>query len=128
MTAEPSDRAPPEPSSPEIANARLKAMRGRGIIGNGLHALGVRLGTAYNGSFFYPSEDRSILECLIIPYYQLSRAHQTIVFVGSDWYTHGYNRMFARKTFTTIDPNPARAQYGAEHHIIDVAGNLERYA
>jgi hypothetical protein len=127
MTAEPSHRAHPAPSSPEIANARLKAMRGRGIIGNGLHALGVRLGIAYNGSFFYPSEDRSILECLIIPYYQLSKEHQRIVFVGNDWYTQGYARMFQRKWFMTLDPNPERALYGAENNAVDFANNLERY-
>jgi SAM-dependent methyltransferase len=128
MTAQTTDLVPPAPSSPEIANARLKAMRGkRGFVGDWLHGLGVRLGIAYGGSFYYPSEDRSILECLIIPYYQLSRAHNTIVFVGTDWYTHGYTRMFARKAYTTIDPNPERTRYGADRHIVDVASNLERH-
>ena len=103
-------------------------MRGRrGIIGDSLHAIGVRLGAAYGGSFFYPSEDRSILECVIIPFYQLSPMHEVIVFVGTDWYTHGYTRMFSRKNYTTIDPNPERACYGAEQHIIDDIGNIEQY-
>ena len=116
------------PSSPDITNARLKAMRGkRGIVGDSLHGVGVWLGVAYGGSFYYPSEDRSILECVIIPFYQLSHTHQAIVFVGTDWYTHGYTRMFSRKHYTTIDPNPKRARYGAEHHIVDAIGNIERY-
>ena len=128
MTVQPSDSRPPAPSSPDIAQARLKAMRGkRGFIGDSLHWLGVRLGIAYNGSFYYPSEDRSILECVIFPYYQLSRAHQRIVFVGTAWYTQGYSRMFSRKTYTTIDPDPDRARYGAEQHIVDVVGNLEQH-
>jgi SAM-dependent methyltransferase len=128
MTVQPTDSRPPEPSSPDIAHARLKAMRGkRGVIGDYLHALGVRLGITYGGSFFYPSEDRSILECVIIPYYQLSRTHDKILFVGTDWYTQGYPRMFGRKSFTTIDPDPGRARYGAEQHIVDVLGNLERH-
>ena len=128
MTVQPSDSRPPAPASPDIAQARLKGMRGkRGVVGDSLHWLGVRLGIAYNGSFYYPSEDRSILECLIFPYYQLSREHQRIVFVGTAWYTHGYTRMFSRKIYTTIDPNPANAAYGAEQHIVDVVGNLERY-
>jgi len=118
----------PAPSSPDIANVRLKAMRGkRGMIGDSLHAIGVRLGVAFGGSFYYPSEDRSILECMIMPFYQLSLAHSAILFVGTDWYTHGYSRMFSRKTYITIDPNPDRARYGAEHHIIDDVSNIEQY-
>ena len=97
----------PAPSSPDIANVRLKGMRGkRGMVGDSLHAIGVRLGVAFGGSFYYPSEDRSILECVIMPFYQLSLAHSAILFVGTDWYTHGYSRMFSRKTYITIDPNP----------------------
>ncbi len=133
MTAEPISAAPikgePEPyCSPAEHRALLKSMRGQtGIIGDTLHALGVRLGIAYGGSFYYPSEDRSILECVILPYYQLSQAHKSIVFAGSDWYTHGYTRMFARKTYRTIDPDPKHAQYGAAQHIVDVIGNIDRY-
>jgi SAM-dependent methyltransferase len=128
MTVQPSDSRPPVPSNPDIAQARLKGMRGkRGVVGDSLHLLGVRLGIAYNGSFYYPSEDRSILECVIIPFYQLSQEHRTVVFVGTAWYTHGYSRMFSRKTYTTMDPNPANAPYGAEQHIVDVVGNLEQH-
>jgi SAM-dependent methyltransferase len=128
MTVQHTDSRPPVPSSPEIAQTRLKAMRGeRGVVGDILHWLGVRLGIAYNGSFYYPSEDRSVLENLIIPYYQLSPEHQRIVFVGTAWYTKGYNRMFARKSYTTMDPNPANRPYGAESHIVDVVGNLEQH-
>ena len=128
MTVQRRERESLAPSSPDIANTRLKAMRGRrGIIGDRLHGIGVRLGVAYGGSFYYPSEDRRILECVIIPFYQLSPTHQAIVFVGTDWYTHGYTRMFSRKNYTTIDPNPEQARYGAEQHIIDDVGNIERY-
>jgi hypothetical protein len=126
MTVQRSEIEPPVPASPDVAHVRLKGMRGkRGLIGDGLHGVGVRLGVAYGGSFYYPSEDRSILECVIIPFYQLSQAHQTIVFVGTDWYTHGYTRMFSRKNYTTIDANPEQARYGGDQHIIDVVGNLE---
>jgi SAM-dependent methyltransferase len=122
------ERECPAPSSPDIAKTRLRGMRGkRGIIGDSLHAIGVRLGVAYGGSFYYPSEDRSVLECVIMPFYQLSPAYQSIVFVGTDWYTHGYTRMFARKDYTTIDPKPEQARYGAEQHIIDEVGNIEQY-
>ena len=125
MSAQRREKEPLAPSSPDIANTRLKAMRGRrGIIGD---RVGVRLGVAYGGSFYYPSEDRSILECVIIPFYQLSQTHQAIVFVGTDWYTHGYSRMFSRKNYTTIDANPEHARYGAEQHIVDDVGSIEQY-
>ena len=128
MSVQRRERQSLAPSSPDIANTRLKAMRGRrGIIGDSLHGFGVRLGVAYGGSFYYPSEDRSILECVIIPFYQLSQAHQAILFVGTDWYTHGYTRMFSLKNYTTIDPNPEKARYGAEQHIVDDVGNIEQY-
>jgi SAM-dependent methyltransferase len=128
MTVDTADNDPPVPINAEIAAARVRGMRGkRGIVGDQLHALGVRLGIFYGGSFYYPSEDRSILECMIIPNYPLSRTHGAIVFVGTDWYTQGYARMFSRKAYTTIDPDPDRVRYGADRHIIDVVGNLERH-
>ena len=60
-------------------------------------------------------------------FYQLSQAHQAIVFVGTDWYTHGYTRMFSLKDYTTIDANPEKARYGAKQHIVDDVGNIEQY-
>ena len=35
--------------------------------------------------------------------------------------------MFSRKSYTTIDANPEQARYGAEQHIVDDVGNIERY-
>jgi SAM-dependent methyltransferase len=128
MTGRNFGNSPSEPSSSQIARKRLQAMRGRGLIESTLHAISVRLGLKYGGSFFYPSEDRSILECLIIPYYQLSGEHNVLWFVGTDWYTHGYNRMFSRQTFTTLDANPTQSRYGAQRHIVDNVLNLGRYA
>lgn len=110
------------------ARARLVSMRGTGsIFGDRLHALGVRLGLRYGGSFYYPSADRTVLQCRIIPHFQLSEAHQSVLFVGSDWYTQGYSRLFEHKNYWTIDADPARAHYGGRRHIIDNVLNLERY-
>ncbi len=102
-------------------------MRGRGWVGDRLHALGVTLGIRYGGSFYYPSEDRQILECQILPYYQLSPQHRRIVFVGCDWYTHGYSRLFRHKWLLTMDANPANAKYSAPNHVVDYASGLEKY-
>ena len=99
---------------PGSAPAKLRSMRGQsGVLGDMLHRLGVELGLKLNGSFYYPSEDRSILECLIIPYFQVSPEHRSILFVGTDWYTQGYTRMFGRKQFATIDAKPAAAAMAA---------------
>ena len=109
-------------------SAKLQSMRGRGgMIGDMLHRAGVELGLRLNGSFYYPSEDRSILECLIIPYFQLSPAHTSILSVGTDWYTQGYGRMFGRKQYSTIDADPAAARYGGAHHVVGPMQTLGRH-
>lgn len=46
----------------------------------------------------------------------MSSDHTRIVFVGCDWYTSGYARRFAPKSFQTIDRDPDRADFGAESH------------
>ena len=113
---------------PGSSAAKLDSMRGRsGFVGDMMHRLGVEIGLRCNGSFYYPSEDRSILECLIIPYFQVSAEHEHILFVGADWYTQGYARMFGRKQFATIDASPAAARYGASHHVIDSMQTVGRH-
>ena len=50
MTVQRRERDSSELNSPGIAHTRLKAMRGRrGVIGDSLHGVGVRLGVAYGG-------------------------------------------------------------------------------
>ena len=113
---------------PGGAPAKLQSMRGQsGVVGDTLHRAGVELGLRLNGSFYYPSEDRSILECLIIPYFQLSSQHDAILSVGTAWYTQGYSRMFGRKRFATIDASPDAARYGGPGHIVDGMQSIARH-
>ena len=113
---------------PGSAPAKLRSMRAQtGIVGDLVHRLGVELGLKLNGSFYYPSEDRSILECLIIPYFQLSPEHKSVLFVGTDWYTQGYARMFGLKQFSTVDAMPSAARYGASHHIVGGMQTIDRH-
>lgn len=102
-------------------------MRARlGTLGYAVHRLGVLIGLRYGGSFYFPSEDREVLENRILPFYQLSDGHQDILFVGTDWYTHGYARMFSHKrAFATLDFAPAKARYGAARHITASVGELD---
>ena len=113
----------------KVAAERLQGMRGkRGADADREHALGVEIGLSHNGSFFYPSEDRALLECVILPFFQLSTAHRRIVFVGNDWYTQGYVRMFRRKWYMTLDPKAENARFGnPDNNHVDIAENLGRY-
>lgn len=84
----------------------------------GGHDLGLSLARRYNGALYQDSADRLVLENQIFPYYQLNHEHNRIVFVGCDWYTSGYARRFALKSFQTIDRDPDRANFGAESHHV----------
>lgn len=98
-----------------------------GVVGYLLQRAGVRIGLKYGGSFFYASEDRTILENRVLPYYQISAEHEAILFVGTDWPTAGYVRMFAHKSLTTIDYDEAKAPYGAARHIVGSVIEADRY-
>lgn len=98
-----------------------------GTLGAVLHQAGIELGVRYGGSFFHPSEDRTVLENLILPHYQISPDHRTILFVGTEWFTHGYVRMFSHKSLVTLDLNPAKARYGASRHITASVTSIERH-
>lgn len=41
-----------------------------GVVGYYLQRAGVRIGLRYGGSFFLDSEDRTILENRVLPFYQ----------------------------------------------------------
>ncbi len=107
---------------------RGSTMRERlGLAGYVLHRGGVLLGLRFGGSFFYPSDDREVLENVIFPFYQLSSEHNDIVMAGTDWYTHGYGRMFSHKKLATIDLDPRKARFGATRHIVDSVTRLDAH-
>ncbi len=97
-------------------------------VGNRMHRKTVaavsRMAKAYNGALYQDTPDRLILENVVIPYYQLDPDVRNIVFVGCDWYTAGYERLFAHKKFWTIDPDIAKAGFGAARHQIAPMRNL----
>lgn len=83
-----------------------------------IHDFGVTLARTHGGAFYQNTPDRLVLENIILPLYQLSKEHRNILFVGCDWYTAGYARLFALKTYATMDPDAHRAQHGAHRHQI----------
>ena len=73
------------------------------------------------------SKDRQLLEEKILPYFVEHAEFQRILFVGCDWYTYYYNRVFRYKEYTTLEIEPARAQFGAKRHIVDSMSNIARH-
>ncbi len=69
-----------------------------------------------------PTEDRRVLEKVVLPY--LGEACSRVLFVGCDWYTSHYEKLFAGKEYWTLEKEPRRRKYGAARHVTDVLANL----
>lgn len=77
---------------------------------------------------YLEGEDRRVLENVIFPYFLRERSYGSVLFVGCEWYTRGYNAQFeACKNFCTLDVDPAARKHGARRHITDDLQNLRRY-
>jgi Nodulation protein S (NodS) len=73
------------------------------------------------------SNDRSVLEEVILPYFAKAMSCQKILFVGCAAYTQWYEELFQQKEYWTIDPKKAKRQYGSARHIIDSIAHIQRY-
>lgn len=71
-----------------------------------------------------PTEDRRLLERVVLPYLAEADAFANVLFVGCDWYTTQYERVFARKQYWTLEKDPGRRKYGAARHITDSLAQL----
>jgi hypothetical protein len=74
--------------------------------------------------FRMKTEDRRILEGTILPAIAQSPEYKRVLFIGCDWYTRGYQRLFAARDYWTMEIDPAKSKYGARQHIVDTAENL----
>lgn len=81
----------------------------------------------FGGSFCDPSDNREVLGSNIPPCYQLSFDDNDIVKAGTDWYTHGYGRMFSHKRLATIDLDPRKARHDATRHVANCATRLDKH-
>lgn len=68
--------------------------------------------------------DRKLLECKILPELIAQAQDDTIIFVGTHWYTERYNRMYADTSIITIDFDPIQAKFGSASHIVDSLENI----
>ncbi len=74
--------------------------------------------------FRMKTEDRRILEGTILPAIAGSPEYKRVLFIGCDWYTKGYQRLFSECDYWTMEIDPAKSKYGARQHIVDTAENL----
>lgn len=79
-------------------------------------------------SDFHRQPDRTLLETVILA--ELARDPQVerILFVGCDWYTQPYRRLFRAKSYWTLDIDPDKRRFGAARHLTDSLRNLRDHA
>ena len=70
--------------------------------------------------------DRRVLEDIIIPFF-LQRRAQRVLFVGTDWFTKHYERLFAGCDYCTLEIDPGRRKFGAARHVTDSLEHLDRH-
>jgi SAM-dependent methyltransferase len=70
------------------------------------------------------SPDREVLERDILPYFASCDQFFRVLFVGCDWYTRRYERLFAGKDYITIEVDGSRRPFGAKRHIVASLADL----
>jgi hypothetical protein len=73
------------------------------------------------------TEDRRILEQVILPEYARRPDIARVLFVGCASYTQRYGEIFGGREYWTIDPVARRRRYGSERHIVDQLQNLSSH-
>lgn len=67
-----------------------------------------------------PTDDRRVLEDIIIPYLVESFPMQRVLFVGCAYYTKHYDRLFGSGVgYFTIEIDPSKSRFGGRHHVVD---------
>lgn len=77
---------------------------------------------------YLATDDRQILEDVIIPYFASRDDLSRVLFVGCEWFTKHYEKAFKHNEYWTIDREPFNARYGSnKKHIVDALENLDKY-
>lgn len=90
----------------------------RWLLARGQDALGIDV---------FRTRDRVLLEDTILPWYAARDAFARVLYVGCDWRTRRYARVFLQREFVSMDPAPGRVRYGAATHIIGGLQRLDRF-
>lgn len=75
----------------------------------------------------YTPPDRRLFEDEILARIGADEANQRILSVGVAWYTTGYSRHFAGKSFITLDVDESRARFATTQHVVGDLRDLERH-
>ena len=73
------------------------------------------------------SPDRLVLEDVIIRYFIAHKEFHKVLFVGCDWYTNPYKKLFKKQEYWTIEIDESKKKYGSKNHIVDGIQNLSKY-
>ena len=73
------------------------------------------------------SPDRDVLERVILPAYARLPGMRRVLFVGSDWYTRHYEKLFPGQQYWTLDPDPWKRKFGARRHIVAGLESLDAH-
>jgi len=65
------------------------------------------------------TSDRKMLEQDILPFFAKDKKYDDILFVGCEWYTRKYNKLFAGHNYWTMEMDQDLAPYGGRQHIVD---------
>jgi SAM-dependent methyltransferase len=78
-------------------------------------------------SAFHLTEDRRLLETVILTHLRDNPAVKRILFIGCEWYTKPYESQFRSKEYWTLEIDPNKRGFGARRHVVDALRNLERH-
>jgi hypothetical protein len=77
--------------------------------------------------FRMKTDDRRVLEDTILPAIARNSDYGTVLFIGCDWYTRGYQKLFAHRNYWTMEIDPSKKKFGARQHIVDSAENIAEH-
>ncbi len=83
----------------------------------------VRLRSLLGRPFRLRTDDRRVLDQVIIPELAGRAGIERVLFVGCAIYTQHYEGLFGGAEFHSIEPDPRQARWGARRHVVDVLQN-----
>jgi len=78
-------------------------------------------------STFHLTEDRRLLETVILRSLRDDPDVKRLLFVGCEWYTKPYESLFRGTEYWTLEIDARKRRYGAARHVTDALKNLSRY-
>lgn len=77
--------------------------------------------------FYIRSDDRRVLETVILPYFATGPEWRKVLFVGCEWYTRGYRKLFTHQDYWTLEIDPSKARFGSRKHLVDGFENVRAH-